>query len=689
MSLERLRTGRPPSAPVARTGEAETGEEGQAMVFAVITFLFVFVMIFATFRAGWVSHRKMQLQNAADLAAYAGASVEANSVSMMAFLNRGQAFIYYNLMRYPVDCAVWSLFKEFKDHTGWIPGKFVNMVDQYAGAYFGHREAPDEWIATEGAALLVNASSDINELVNDAKDHYDNEVDDGLEWIQDIYKLNRAMAEATPMIIRREVYDVATANGATRVCMFPDALDGAAQSSDAKDMTLDFAPVDEGESGQTPYVEHETDLDRWAYKIAVDWGYEIEIPLVGINLPMHPGVSEDSPLALLGGRTMPIPEWFDATQAKVFNDNEEDYYQIRECWNIRDLEHATDMSHMGTAWPFMMNPAGHFHHAHAHFKMFGSIPVPWWGFPSVPRIPFVGNIPVVGSDYLGHDSDNHWHALSGWDFYTPVLPPGGPDGHDHHAVLLCLTCFRAIEPPAFVLGWDADVDLSTDVMLELDDADLSGSKYVSLPIREYWPHEQPSQYAPPLVLGDAFFKYGINVGAYRAPEQSGNWLADSSWGYFCVASAKSGPMGPVPEDNETEDYEYESEGEDKTGKKRGSIDDWFQNNPPDRVIVFRDDTRQAGRVNKDYEEFLRSSWNLYHIPWGAKLVPVKDALYDKDTSFLMKGLANGIWMQSGPKWRDSVGEVALNGKLNAMLHPGTGIPFNLNDNGSLEAIMKH
>ena len=64
------------------------------MVIGVMTMLYVVLLVFAVFRAGIISHRKMTTQSAADLAAYAGASVEANSVSMMAFMNRGMAFIF-------------------------------------------------------------------------------------------------------------------------------------------------------------------------------------------------------------------------------------------------------------------------------------------------------------------------------------------------------------------------------------------------------------------------------------------------------------------------------------------------------------------------------------------------------------------------------------------------------------------
>lgn len=611
---ERLRSGRPPAAPEPSPERGQSGEEGQALLFAVISFMFVFVLIFSVYRTGWVSHRKMQMQNAADLAAYAGASVEANNVSMMAFVNRGMAFIYYNLMRYSVDCSVFALFKEYKDHDGYpiFPEGGLGFLNF---GYFGARTAPDDWIATKGAVLAI-PQKNIKTLYSESKERYDDQVPKGLEWVQDLYEINRGLAEATPLLVRKEVYEIATANGAERVCLYPDTKKALLGGREHRELTFNFDPHRGEENPKQPeYVTHEEDLDRWAYKIAVDDYYPT------ISFPIIPkGVQNDK-----------IPEWYDAKQAKPKND--EHYYQIRECWNNRCMDHADDKSHMGAgggAWPWRMKPAGHMHHFHSHFKQVGSVPVPWLGVPTRD----------------GHQQDGHWHGPSGWTYYVPIIPMPFPvDMYLHHAVIDCPTCFRIN-----ILKWDADQDLSTDVMLELDDTDVGN--YKKLPIADHWPHKNPSKYAPPLVLGEDFFKYGVNVGVWRKPTQTGNWLSDAEWGYFAVASAKAGPI------------------------------------VSDKVVVYRLDTRQQGNKDRDIKTWVESTNNLYHLEWGAKLIPVRDALYDgnRKTDYLMRGIINGTWMMN---WRDPVGDVSITWKLRFMRMPGRIVPWNWNSSGPNDDVMKH
>lgn len=586
-------------APRPRFGR----EDGQAMLFGVITLLFVFVLIFAVFRVGMVSHRRMEVQNAADLAAYAGANVEANNISMMAFINRGMAFIYYNLMRYAVDVAVFGTMKTYKDHDG-FELSFLNI------GYMGARTCPDDYIDTEGINLT---GKKIGELYSDAKSNWDDDVPDGVDWIRDLYETNRGIADSTPLLVRREVYLVGTENGAVHVCMFPDAIRSAAPESSG--FTMNFNPH-QGEDGETSFVKHEKDLNRWAYKIAVD-SYWPE------PLTPHPFVKNEK-----------IPDWFNAITGKPRSSDA--YYQIRECWNKRDMDH--DQQHWSYIWPWKMEPPGHFHHWHIHWKVIDYVTIP------------------VAIHKNGHNYDDG--HTTWWDYYTPFIPMPFPlDGYIHHAVLDCPTCFRFN-----LVKWDADGDLSTDIFKDLSDSDAGNRAEV--PIRDGWPHQQPGQFAPPLVLDRAVFKYGINVGTWRPPDIRGGFLDDAEWGYFAVASAKVG----------------------------------FLRNG--RVVVFRQDTRSAGDPNKDFDAWISSANNLYELQWGAKLVPVKDALYDKSTAVLFRGIAGGIWMNN---YRDPVGNLSVNLKLATMpievregYGPGSGFGtkqkklfWNWYDSPGIEGAVRH
>jgi len=88
-------------------------ENGQGLVFAAITLLFLTYFAGAIYRVGYLSSQKMKVQNCADAAAYSMALAEANALSTLAWINEGMAAVHYQLMKYAIDVIVAAVDQEY------------------------------------------------------------------------------------------------------------------------------------------------------------------------------------------------------------------------------------------------------------------------------------------------------------------------------------------------------------------------------------------------------------------------------------------------------------------------------------------------------------------------------------------------------------------------------------------------
>ncbi len=166
-------------------------ESGQAIVFGVLTLFMLVLTIVVVYNVGAVVAERIQLQQAADAAATAGAQIEANAVSSIAWMNDGMAYIYYNICRYAVDVGIYGTLAELKEVGPPYPGDDVvgtiDSVEKYNEAYA--RAAT--WIPR------------------------------GETMLDQISKIEAAIALATPILVEMEVYRAAEENGAEGATMFP------------------------------------------------------------------------------------------------------------------------------------------------------------------------------------------------------------------------------------------------------------------------------------------------------------------------------------------------------------------------------------------------------------------------------------------------------------------------------------
>lgn len=78
-------------------------EDGVALAFGITFFLLVFLLGMSIYAAGETVRQRMELQNAADAAAYSGAVVQADTLSRVACINRAMSWTYVMMNRRIMD----------------------------------------------------------------------------------------------------------------------------------------------------------------------------------------------------------------------------------------------------------------------------------------------------------------------------------------------------------------------------------------------------------------------------------------------------------------------------------------------------------------------------------------------------------------------------------------------------------
>lgn len=103
-------------------------ESGVVLALTVVVFLSLFLMASAIFAGGETVRQRIELQNAADAAAYSGAIVQADCNSRLAAINRAMSWTYVRMVRmemdYIVDKWLWLTLKRWKHDDQWIDRPF-------------------------------------------------------------------------------------------------------------------------------------------------------------------------------------------------------------------------------------------------------------------------------------------------------------------------------------------------------------------------------------------------------------------------------------------------------------------------------------------------------------------------------------------------------------------------------------
>ena len=89
-----------------RMRELARGDSGVACAFTVTVSLIIFLLGFAIYACGETVRQRMELQNAADAAAYSAALVQADTISRVAVINKAMAWNYVMMTRRQMDHIV-------------------------------------------------------------------------------------------------------------------------------------------------------------------------------------------------------------------------------------------------------------------------------------------------------------------------------------------------------------------------------------------------------------------------------------------------------------------------------------------------------------------------------------------------------------------------------------------------------
>lgn len=169
-------------------------QRGSTMTFAAITLFVVIAFCAMVFNTGRVVTTRMEIQNAADAAAYSGALVKANSLSTLTSINDGMAHIYWYMMRYNVDVVVLGTLACIADHPE-----------------SGDPKAPDYYVGLLQAKIQYETAYRNAQIM----------IPRGQLTLRTLAKMERAIALATPVMMQKTIYAVARDNGAERVSIFP------------------------------------------------------------------------------------------------------------------------------------------------------------------------------------------------------------------------------------------------------------------------------------------------------------------------------------------------------------------------------------------------------------------------------------------------------------------------------------
>ena len=91
---------------IQRMRELAAGDSGVACVFTVTVSLIIFLLGFAIYACGETVRQRIELQNAADSAAYSAALVQADTISRIAVINKAMAWNYVMMTRRQMDHIV-------------------------------------------------------------------------------------------------------------------------------------------------------------------------------------------------------------------------------------------------------------------------------------------------------------------------------------------------------------------------------------------------------------------------------------------------------------------------------------------------------------------------------------------------------------------------------------------------------
>jgi hypothetical protein len=740
-------------------------EDGQGLIFGAVT-LFVLVFCIAmVHNVGQVAGERTRVQSAADAAAYAGALIEADVVSSVAWMNEGMAYVYYHMMRYAVDNIAYSTLAEFKKHPKAPAPPGPQISDDHLGE-----------VGVEGKAAAAHQR---------AKDW----IDRGEQWLKRISNVEESMAMACFSLMRQEIFRVARECGAEYTTVWPDLIFWPHPDSS---LTIDIEKLSNGWrlTADNGYWFEVTKIgdERWRiqcsngteviigkigddpaqYEIQVNDGTYLkatEIPGVGwlvtgwsqgesIRYEPAPSYGDGAYKISSGGSSAIVRRgpggtmqeytgggWKDMVEqdsvtvdgtkipinqsgaihaggADIYLPNRVDIGQTRVdllpdrvlltarigCASLRIesddevvVNWLSNLHHDDGKWRTWIHPGvrygsgGKWRH-----RMTELNPTTWRYEYQENGSHFVRETPHrFGITHALYDNDPQcrdytnpdYGELPTWtEWFNPETGRAVSESRTDAAYYQTRTCWnpdhnQATKVPDRPGHYYADTDGDGNVeevpcpiccqanfpnnSPECHDWDGDGINEVRFHQVDSWvmpggnEHDNPnyawqrvdfSQFRLPLVLGEAFFQFQVNVGCWKERKEDDRimlFYEDPPWGYFSVSSARIGFLDINLAGSGDGVYKYRFRFGDKDS--------------PDL------DARQ---------EWLESYANLYEPHWTARLTSTNEAIYDEDLDVEPTAETAVNWIYKGmayyANWRDrwnGVPNKSINAKLRRLYKP--------------------
>ncbi|MDP6439982.1 MAG: pilus assembly protein TadG-related protein, partial [Candidatus Brocadiia bacterium] len=170
-------------------------ESGQSLVFGVISVFLLLLFGAMVLGVGRVSARRIQMQFAADSAAYSSALVESECLNAIALLNTGMAQVRGRALRYVADVNAYGVLAELRDRVMNLDGAaaqaLTSEIDERKSKLKGETD-PDRQADLEAQIkFLTELLKELKENDDTGEEALDDPQNDP-EWVQEIVGVDRA-----------------------------------------------------------------------------------------------------------------------------------------------------------------------------------------------------------------------------------------------------------------------------------------------------------------------------------------------------------------------------------------------------------------------------------------------------------------------------------------------------------------
>jgi hypothetical protein len=199
-------------------------ESGVVLALTVVVFLMLFVMACSVYAVGETIRQRIEVQNAADAAAYSGAVVQADTISRVAVINRAMAWTYVQMGRMEMDYIIdkwleravmlWKIdnrmVKAFARASTCSTGPFTGPDDWWTGCYGGYvmREhiLLNKWQCVEAAEIERETRKvDSNRLAREIDEYRRNIEDMNRTEVDLIEDMPKQIEEAVVSVLKQNV----------------------------------------------------------------------------------------------------------------------------------------------------------------------------------------------------------------------------------------------------------------------------------------------------------------------------------------------------------------------------------------------------------------------------------------------------------------------------------------------------